>query len=157
MKLLHGSPGFGVQLSENEIKKFLSESKLNLHLGTVDPDDYPNIHPTWYIYDDSKDVIFVETGKQSKKTSNLNKNDKIYFCVDDGNPPYKGIRGKGNVRILSDPDANLPIVEKIMLKYLGSTTHPMAKILLENVRNGDSVILEIKPKYYSTWDYSRNS
>lgn len=157
MKLLHGSPGFGVQLSENEIKKFLSESKLNLHLGTVDPDDYPNIHPIWYIYDDSKDVIFVETGKQSKKTSNLNKNDKIYFCVDDGNPPYKGIRGKGNVRILSDPDANLPIVEKIMLKYLGSTTHPMAKILLENVRNGNSVILEIKPKYYSTWDYSRNS
>jgi nitroimidazol reductase NimA-like FMN-containing flavoprotein (pyridoxamine 5'-phosphate oxidase superfamily) len=157
MKLLHGSPGFGVQLSENEIKKFLSESKLNLHLGTIDPDYYPNIHPTWYIYDDSKDVIFVETGKQSKKTSNLNKNDKIYFCVDDGNPPYKGIRGKGNVRILSDPDANLPIVEKIMLKYLGSTSHPMAKILLENVRNGNSVILEIKPKYYSTWDYSRNS
>ena len=87
----------------------------------------------------------------------MNKNDKIYFCVDDGNPPYKGIRGKGNVRILSDPDANLPIVEKIMLKYLGSTTHPMAKILLENVRNGNSVILEIKPKYYSTWDYSRNN
>ncbi len=157
MKLLHGSPGFGVQFSENEIRKFLLDSKLNLHLGTIDPDRFPNIHPTWYIYDDSKDVIFVETGKQSKKTSNLKKNDKIYFCVDDGNPPYKGVRGKGNVRILSDPDAILPIVEKIMLKYLGSTNHPMAKILLENVRNGNSVIFEIKPKYYSTWDYSRNS
>jgi nitroimidazol reductase NimA-like FMN-containing flavoprotein (pyridoxamine 5'-phosphate oxidase superfamily) len=157
MKLLHGSPGFGVQLSESEIIKFLLDSKLNLHLGTIDPDRYPNIHPTWYIYDDTKDVILVETAKQSKKTSNLKKNDKIYFCVDDGNPPYKGVRGKGNVRILSDPDANLPIVEKIMLKYLGSTSHPMAKILLENVRNGNSVILEIKPKYYSTWDYSRNS
>jgi len=157
MKLLHGSPGFGVQFSENELRKFLLDSKLNLHLGTIDPDHFPNIHPTWYIYDDSKDVIFVETGKQSKKSSNLKKNDKIYFCVDDGNPPYKGVRGKGNVRILSDPDANLPIVEKIMLKYLGSTNHPMAKILLENVRNGNSVIFEIKPKYYSTWDYSRNS
>jgi nitroimidazol reductase NimA-like FMN-containing flavoprotein (pyridoxamine 5'-phosphate oxidase superfamily) len=157
MKLVHGSPGFGVQFSENEVRKFLLNSKLNLHLGTIDSDHFPNIHPTWYIYDDSKDVIFVETGKQSKKTSNLKKNDKIYFCVDDGNPPYKGVRGKGNVRILSDPDANLPIVEKIMLKYLGSTSHPMAKILLENVRNGNSVILEIKPKYYSTWDYSRNS
>ena len=157
MKMMHGSPGFGVQLSENEIKGFLSDSKLNLHLGTIDKDDYPNVHPTWYLYDETKDVIFIETGKESKKTSNLNKNDKIYFCVDDGNPPYKGIRGKGNVRMLSDPDANLPIVEKIMLKYLGSTTHPMAKILLENVRNGNSVILEINPKYYSTWDYSRNS
>lgn len=157
MKLLHGSPGFGVQLSESEIIKFLLDSKLNLHLGTIDPDRYPNIHPTWYIYDDSKDVILVETAKQSKKTTNLKKNDKIYFCVDDGNPPYKGIRGKGNVRISSDPETNLPIAEKIMLKYLGSIDHPMAKILLENVRNGNSVILEIKPKYYSTWDYSRNN
>jgi nitroimidazol reductase NimA-like FMN-containing flavoprotein (pyridoxamine 5'-phosphate oxidase superfamily) len=157
MKLLPGSPGFGVQLSESEIIKFLLDSKLNLHLGTIDPDHYPNIHPTWYIYDDSKDVILVETAKQSKKTTNLKKNDKIYFCVDDGNPPYKGIRGKGNVRISSDPETNLPIAEKIMLKYLGSTDHPMAKILLENVRNGNSVILEIKPKYYSTWDYSRNN
>jgi nitroimidazol reductase NimA-like FMN-containing flavoprotein (pyridoxamine 5'-phosphate oxidase superfamily) len=157
MKLLHGSPGFGVQLSESEIIKFLLDSKLNLHLGTIDPDRYPNIHPTWYIYDDTKDVILVETAKQSKKTSNLKKNDKIYFCVDDGNPPYKGIRGKGNVRISSDPETNLPIAEKIMLKYLGSIDHPMAKILLENVRNGNSVILEIKPKYYSTWDYSRNN
>jgi nitroimidazol reductase NimA-like FMN-containing flavoprotein (pyridoxamine 5'-phosphate oxidase superfamily) len=157
MKLLHGSPGFGVQLSESEIIKFLLDSKLNLHLGTIDPDRYPNIHPTWYIYDDTKDVILVETAKQSKKMSNLKKNDKIYFCVDDGNPPYKGIRGKGNVRISSDPETNLPIAEKIMLKYLGSIDHPMAKILLENVRNGNSVILEIKPKYYSTWDYSRNN
>jgi nitroimidazol reductase NimA-like FMN-containing flavoprotein (pyridoxamine 5'-phosphate oxidase superfamily) len=157
MKLLHGSPGFGVQLSESEIIKFLLDSKLNLHLGTIDPDRYPNIHPTWYIYDDTKDVILVETAKQSKKMSNLKKNDKIYFCVDDGNPPYKGIRGKGKVRISSDPETNLPIAEKIMLKYLGSIDHPMAKILLENVRNGNSVILEIKPKYYSTWDYSRNN
>jgi len=33
----------------------------------------------------------------------------------------------------------------------------MAKLLLENVKNGNSVLLEIKPKYYSTWDYSRNN
>jgi len=58
---------------------------------------------------------------------------------------------------LTKPDTNLPIAEKIMLKYLGSTDHPMAKVLLENVRNGNSMVLEITPKYYSTWDYSRNS
>lgn len=58
---------------------------------------------------------------------------------------------------MSDPDANLPIAQRIMIKYLGSIDHPMAKLLLENVRNGNSVLLEIKPKYYSTWDYSRNN
>lgn len=157
MRILNASPGFGVQLDEKEIKTFLTNNKLNLHLGTVDEEHYPNIHPTWYIYDTSKDAIFIETSKDSKKINNLKKNDKIYFCIDDGNPPYKGIRGKGRVRILTKPDTNLPIAEKIMLKYLGSTGHPMAKVLLENVRNGNSVVLEITPKYYSTWDYSRNS
>ncbi len=157
MKLLHGSPGFGAQLSETEVRAFLSASKLNLHLGTIDKDNYPNVHPTWYLYDESKDVIFIETGKQSKKTSNLKRNDKIYFCIDEGNPPYKGIRGKGDVKILDKPDANLPIAQRIMIKYLGSTDHSMAKTLLENVRNGNSVLLEIKPKYYSTWDYSKNN
>jgi general stress protein 26 len=157
MKLLHASPGFGVQLTENEIIEFLSRSKLNLHLGTIDEDNYPNVHPTWFLYDGSKDVIFVETGKHSKKTKNLQQNDKVYFCIDDGNPPYKGVRGKANVQILSEPNSNFPIAEKIMLKYLGSTDHPMAKTLLQNVRDGNSVMLEIKPLYYSTWDYSRNS
>ena len=149
MKLLHASPGFGVQLTKNEIIEFLSHSKLNLHLGTIDVDNYPNIHPTWYLYDGSKDVIFVETGKQSKKTKNLKQNDKVYFCVDDGNPPYKGVRGKGNVKILSEPNANLPIAEKIMLKYLGSDpssngeniTTECTRWKFSNARNQTSILL----------------
>lgn len=46
------------------------------------------------------------------------------------------------------------IAEKIMVKYLGSLAHPMASSLMSNVKNGDSIILEINPSYYSTWNYS---
>ncbi len=49
MKLLHGSPGFGIQLTEKEIIKFLSDSKLNLHLGTVDEEDYLMILKVQYL------------------------------------------------------------------------------------------------------------
>jgi len=49
---------------------------------------------------------------------------------------------------------NLPIAERIMIKYTGSTDNKIAKFLLDGVRNGFSVILEINPKYYSTWDHS---
>ena len=41
-----------------------------------------------------------------------------------------------------------------MIKYTGSTDNQIAKFLLDGVRNGFSVILEINPKYYSTWDHS---
>jgi hypothetical protein len=31
----------------------------------------------------------------------------------------------------------------------------MARSLIEGVKKGDSVILEITPSYFSTWDYSK--
>ena len=42
-----------------------------------------------------------------------------------------------------------------MIKYLGTLDHPLAKMLTDNIRNGASVILEIMPKFFSTWDMSR--
>ena len=40
---------------------------------------------------------------------------------------YKGVRGKGTVRISEDMNYNLPIAEKIVVKYLGSVEHPMSQ------------------------------
>jgi general stress protein 26 len=155
LKILNASPGFGAPLSEQETKDFLTTGKLNVHLGTVDEKGHANIHPAWYFYDPSKDKIYVETSKQSKKTYNLRKNENIYFCIDDPKPPYKGVRGKGSVKIHEDINFNVPIAEKIMVRYLGNLENPGAQALLDMQRKGLSVVLEISPKYYSTWDYSK--
>jgi len=44
--------------------------------------------------------------------------------------------------------------EKIMLKYTGSLDNEVAKFLMDGVKSGFSVLLEITPKYYATWDHS---
>ncbi|MFY9964802.1 MAG: pyridoxamine 5'-phosphate oxidase family protein [Nitrososphaeraceae archaeon] len=155
LKILNASPGFGGPLNEQETTNFLSSVKLNIHLGTIDERGDANIHPAWFYYDPSKEMIYVETSKQAKKTHNLRKGGNIYFCIDDPNPPYKGVRGKGSVRIHEDIAFNVPIAEKIMVKYLGKIDHPMAQALLDMQKKGQSVIIEISPKYYSTWDYSK--
>jgi len=155
MRILNASPGFGVPLNEEGIKDFLTNGKLIVHLGTIDEKGDANIHPVWYYYDPSKNKMYVETSKQAKKTYNLRRNENIYFCIDDPNPPYKGVRGKGRVRINEDINFNIPIAEKIMIRYLGNLEHPMAQALLDAQRKGQSVVLEISPKYYSTWDYSK--
>jgi len=155
LKILNGSPGFGAPLDEQETTDFLMTGKLNAHLATVDESGHPNIHPAWYYYDPLKDKIYIETGKQSKKTQNLRKNGKVYFCIDDPNLPYKGVRGKGTVKIHEDVNFNVPITEKLVVKYLGNLEHPMAQELLNMQKKGQSVILEINPKYFSTWDYSK--
>jgi general stress protein 26 len=154
LKIVNGNPGYGAPLNEQETINFLTTGKLNIHLGSIDEKGHPNVHPAWYYYDTENYRIYVETSKQAKKTYNLRKNENVYFCIDDPNAP-KGVRGKGNVKIYEDINFNVPIAEKIMVKYLGSTEHPIAQSLLNMQKSGQSVVIEIFPRYYSTWDLGK--
>ena len=74
-------------------------------------------HGTTLIVPNNK--LYVETAKNSKKVENLRRRDNvIYYCVDVPCLPYKGVRGKGRVRIHVDVNHNIPIAEKIMVRYL---------------------------------------
>lgn len=157
MRILNAAPGISSQLTEQEITDFLTNSKLNIHLGTIDEKNEPNIHPVWYYYDNLNNKLYVETSKSSKKLSNIRNNKSVYFCIDEPNLPYKGVRGKAKATIHENIDFNVPIAEKIMTKYLGNTEHPMAKLLLSYVKKGESFVLEITPDYFSTWDNSKSA
>lgn len=99
MKILDASePGFGKLMTENEVREFLINSTKNVHISTLDEKGEPNIHPTWYYFDNNSDKIYVESGKDSRKTRNLRRNNTAYYCIDDDRIPYKGVRGKGIVR-----------------------------------------------------------
>ncbi|MDQ6723035.1 MAG: pyridoxamine 5'-phosphate oxidase family protein, partial [Thermoproteota archaeon] len=93
-------------------------STLNIHLGTVDEKQGPNIHPIWHYINSLINKLYVETSKDSKKISNIRENITVYFCIDEPNHPYKGVRGKGKVTILEEINFKVPIAEKIMVKYL---------------------------------------
>ena len=156
MKILNASePEFGGPMTEDEVRHFLVNSKKNVHISTLDEKGEPNIHPTWYYFDNNNDKIYIESGKDSRKTQNLRRTNIIYYCVDDDNIPYKGVRGKGIVRISEDVNYNLPIVEKIVVKYLGSIERPMSQAIISGIRNRDDVILEITSKFYATWDHGK--
>lgn len=77
---------FGAPLTPEEIKEFLTNSRFNVHIGTIDAKGNPNIHPTWYYFDESSNNRYVATSKHSKKVSNLKKNPSTYFCIDDPKP-----------------------------------------------------------------------
>jgi hypothetical protein len=51
MKILNADPGFGRELTEDEVRNFLGNNKLNIHIGTIDSNGDPNIHPPWYFFD----------------------------------------------------------------------------------------------------------
>jgi len=154
MKIVHGSPGFGSMLTEEQTVEFLTDKKLNLLLGTVGKNGDPFIHPVWFLYENEK--LYVETSKTSNKVQNIQHKNMVYFCIDDENFPYMGVRGKALVKISTDVEDNIPIAERIMIKYTGDLENKVAKMLMDGVRAGQSAILEISPEYYSTWDHSES-
>jgi len=152
MKIIHASPGFGSKMSESQTIDFLTNSKLNLLLGTIDQKGQPNVHPVWYLYENEK--LYLETSKTARKAQNVRSNNNVYFCIDDEKVPYKGVRGKALAKTIEEIPEIIPIAEKIMVKYTGDLENNVAKFLLGGVKGGMSVLLELEPEYYATWDHS---
>jgi nitroimidazol reductase NimA-like FMN-containing flavoprotein (pyridoxamine 5'-phosphate oxidase superfamily) len=141
-------------MSKEEVDTFL-EKKLNLQIGTIDDKGDPNIHPVWFNYDKDREKFLIITPIATKKIKNLLNKPNVYFSVDDTNFPYKGVKGKGTATVVEDPVRTVPETKKIYMKYLGTLDHPIPRMILESVQKGNHVIVEIDPKYYSTWDFSQ--
>jgi S-ribosylhomocysteine lyase LuxS involved in autoinducer biosynthesis len=98
------------------------------------------------------------TSKLAKKTQNLRRKPTIYFSIDhenyDGNLPPKGVKGKGTATIVEgDPNRIVPQADRISIKYLGTLDHLVAKMITDGVKNEEVVLVEISPRFFSTWDY----
>jgi general stress protein 26 len=141
-------------MTEEEIDRFL-ESKLNLQLASIDKKGDPNIQPIWFSYDKSLQKIFVMTPKMSKKIQNIRNKSNVYFSIDDETFPYKGIKGKGFATIVEDIKKTVPEAVNICKKYLGTLDHPLAQMITDSAKKGNHVLVEIAPKFFSTWDFGK--
>lgn len=146
-------------MTREEAERFL-ESKLNLQIATIDEKGEPNIQPVWFYYDKDQGKLLITTSKLAKKTQNLRRKSTIYFSIDhenyDENLLPKGVKGKGIATIVEeDPNRIVPQADRISMKYLGTLDHPVAKMITEGVMKGEVVLVEISPKFFSTWDYGK--
>jgi PPOX class probable F420-dependent enzyme len=141
-------------MTMEEVERFL-ESKLNLQMATIDEHGEPNIQPVWFYYDKNGEKLSITTSKLAKKTQNLRNKPSIYFSIDDENIPYKGVKGRGIATIIDDPNRTLPQGDRISMKYLGTLDHPVAKMISDRSKKGEIVVIEISPKFFSTWDYGK--
>ncbi len=141
-------------MDQSEIDIFLASSKTPLRLGTTNSKGEPNIHPIWYHYANQK--IYLMSNKNTVKVRNMNQNKTVYFSVDTDAMPNRGVKGKGTATIIKDPGKTLSISEKIVAKYLGDLNSSMAKNIVDEVKKGSEVLVEITPHFFSTWDYTKS-
>ena len=141
-------------MTSEEVDRFL-ESKLNLQLATIDEQGWPNIHPVWFYYDKNDGKLLLTTSKLAKKTQNLRDKPSVYFSIDDENSAPRGVKGRGTVMIIEDPVKTVSAGDKMSIKYLGTLDHTVAKMITEGAKRGEVILIEISPKFFSTWDYSK--
>ena len=140
-------------MTEEETKDFLANNANNLlmRMGTIDGKGEPNVTVTAFYFDEPSEKIFVVAQKSSKKVQHLKNRNIMSYCIDDPNPPYTGVRGKGTVKFLVDIQENIPLATKYLTKLNGSLDNHFAKWLMNEIENGRSIFLEITPRYFSTW------
>ena len=151
MKTFEGEKGIG--LSETDARKFLTESRSTLLLGTTDADGSPMIHPVWYYFDDSKTRLYFYTEPSLKKAANIRRSSRVYFDVDSDRWPYKGVRGKGRARQVAAKREAVALASKILTRYVKS--RPMIESVLGKVKSGGYVVFEVVPLYLTSWDYGK--
>lgn len=154
MKIINAYPGGpSGPMTEEETKDFMAnnDNSLIIYIGLIDEKGEPNVVPLRYYFDEISNKIYINTLKTTKKVHSLRKNNVISYCIDDPRFPFKGVRGKATVKIHEDVSHNIPVAKKFIMKSIGSLDHPTSKWVLNQIENGDQVILEIIPHYYSTW------
>lgn len=152
MKMFEADKGLG--LTAAEAKRFLVQYKSLLLLGSADRRNNPNIHPLWYYFDSITTKFYFYSEKTSKKVGNIKRKQTVYFDVSVDRFPYKGVRGSGNARIVAGKERAALFAKKILARYI-KASHPMVNLILEGVKKGDNVVVEISPEYFSTWDYGK--
>jgi len=135
------------QWSGREIEAFLEETRVPLRLG-LQSKNGPLIVPVWFAYDTQQ--FWSCSPDDSLLVTALRNQPEIAFDVSTNDLPYRGVRGRGVAQCSVAPDNSL--LEKLLHRYVGNTQNALADTLLK--RSGPEALIEIKPTWLTSWDFS---
>ncbi len=140
------------EMSKREIKKFLMQGTLTGKLATVKKDKSPHIVPVWFLLDENHnrggigrglgDIVFM-TGIDSLKARNIQRNNKISFCVDDQTPPFSFVTVFGIAKMYHYNQTKLfKRATRIAERYMGKDK---AEAYGKRNSGEDEIVIRIKP------------
>lgn len=136
-------------LTQQNVDNLINSTKIPVRLSCIMPNGFPCILSLWYTCKNGK--IYCATQKSAKVVSYLEKNNSCAFEIAPDTPPYRGIRGHGNARIVASEGKQ--ILETLIERYLVNKESSLAKFLRSNSDN--EVAIEITPVRIFTYDYSK--
>lgn len=130
-----------------ELEHYLQSVHIPIRLSCVTTSGWPLIVSLWYLYEDGK--FYCATQEKSKIVSYLRENPRCGFEVAGDDPPYCGVRGKGEAII--DESQGAMRLEQLITRYVGDTQNSFAQKLLS--RRDTEVAIVIQPASLYTWNF----
>jgi len=128
-------------------ENYLKTKKFPLRLATLTTQGFPLVTSLWYLYDSG--FIWCAVQEDSVVSVNIIKNGRCGFEVGPNNPPYMGIRGHGNARLVKKRGREK--LTKLIERYLGDENEDLANWLLSRADTETAIMIE--PLWFFTWDY----
>jgi PPOX class probable F420-dependent enzyme len=105
------------QMTQDETRAFLLEGTQTAALATVRPDGRPHVAPIWFTLD-CDDLLF-NTGENTVKGANLQRDGRVALMVDDEEPPFAFVSIEGDVSLSDDLDTMRYWATRIAARYMG--------------------------------------
>jgi len=116
----------------------------------VNDGDFPLICSLWFELDENSQQLICASHKSSVLVKKLQTDNRCAFEIATNEPPYKGVRGVGQVELTQ---INVKeILPRLAERYLGSSNPKLVSWL--NSRHKDEYLLRVTPLRISSWDYS---
>lgn len=130
-----------------DIEDYLVQTVIPVRIATIGSTG-PLVQSLWFVYDEGD--LWCATQSDSVIVRRLRTDPRCGFEIAADLPPYRGVRGRGVVRI--EPDRATDILPRLIERYLGSEPTQLGEWLMS--RLDTEVALRVSELTVTSWDYS---
>lgn len=109
---------------------------------------FPVLLSLWFGRDD--DDLLAAVHRDAKIVKRLTDDPRCAFEIATNDPPYRGVRGQARATLDSEGAAEL--LERLIIRYLGTTESKLGRFLMS--RADEELIVRLRPRSIASWDYS---
>lgn len=133
--------------NRDRVDRFLNDTRVPIRVGCRTPADDPWMVSLWFQWDGT---VHCATSADADLVRFLAADDHVSFEISTNDPPYRGIRGRGQASVT--PDGGRRLLRELLERYLGGTDTELGEWLLRPER--EEVHVRIEPDRLHSWDYS---
>lgn len=127
---------------------YLEDARIPLRLGVVDQSGWPRVVSLWFALDGRE--IVCATRPDAEVVRFIEREPRCGFEVASDSPPYRGVRGRGVVRI--ERIGARATLERLIVRYLGASDNALGRRLMATA--DDEVVLRLSIHAITSWDFT---